>query len=172
MSSDDESSQHTESEVDESDAGDNGSDTNRAAVAEDAVKDKLYEILQIYLNPIKRGQRNCSQLELAYDTKTLRAKVKMMVRSHLYKNVKVFDDSVMWNICPYDKDTLLADVMEYFEYQDKDVVWKARWWYTYRLLIKKQINVKRNDSVDAMKRKLNLGKFIYLFFKQVRAIVT
>ena len=124
-------------------------------------KAKLYEVLQIYLNPIKRGCRNSSQLPEEYDTKNVRAKVKMMVRDHLYKNVKVFDESVMWNICPYEKDTLLADVMQYFEYENKDVLWKARWWYTYRLLIKRQINIKRNDSVDAMKRKLHLGKFYF-----------
>ncbi len=124
-------------------------------------KAKLYEVLQIYLNPIKRGYRNSSQLPEEYDTKNVRAKVKMMVRDHLYKNVKVFDESVMWNICPYEKDTLLADVMQYFEYENKDVLWKARWWYTYRLLIKRQINIKRNDSVDAMKRKLHLGKFYF-----------
>ena len=68
-------------------------------------------MLQIYLVPITKGQRNSSQLELDYDTKNLRAKVKIMVRDQLYKNVKVFDDSVMWNICPYEKETLLDDAM-------------------------------------------------------------
>jgi len=141
-------------------SGSTGEDSDSEVMDSDIVKDKLYDVLQIYLVPIKKGQRNSSQLELEYDTKNLRAKVKMMVRDQLYKNVKVFDDSVMWNVCPYEKETLLDDAMEYFEYQSKDVIFKARWWYTYRALIKRQINTKRNDSVNAMKRKFQLGKYL------------
>ena len=141
-------------------SGSTGEDSDSEVMDSDIVKDKLYDVLQIYLVPIKKGQRNSSQLELEYDTKNLRAKVKMMVRDQLYKNVKVFDDSVMWNVCPYEKETLLDDAMEYFEYQSKDVLFKARWWYTYQTLIKRQINTKRNDSVDAMKRKFQLGKYL------------
>ena len=141
-------------------SGSTGEDSDSEVMDSDIVKDKLYDVLQIYLVPIKKGQRNSSQLELEYDTKNLRAKVKMMVRDQLYKNVKVFDDSVMWNVCPYEKETLLDDAMEYFEYQSKDVLFKARWWYTYRTLIKRQITTKRNDSVDAMKRKFQLGKYL------------
>ena len=84
----------------------------------------------------------------------------MMVRDILFKDVKLWDDSVMWNICPYENETLLVDAMKYFKYIDKDVIFKAKWWYTFRHLIKRQINTKRNDTVDAIKRKFHRGKLL------------
>ena len=61
---------------------------------------KLYEILQIYIAPERRGQRNSSQLSVGYDTPIMRTQVKRMVCDHLYKDIKLWDDSVMWNINP------------------------------------------------------------------------
>lgn len=137
------------------------SETLNCSVAEDnsLVKDNLYDILQIYLVRIKKGQRNDSQLDEEYDTESYRFRVKMMVRDSMFKSVKIWDGSVMWNICPYEKETLLEDAMDYFEYGTRDVIFKARWWwYTHRGLIKRQINTKHNDTIDAMKKKFQRGK--------------
>jgi len=133
---------------------------NSHVVTNSVKKNKLYNILQIYLVPFKKGQQNSSQLEPEhYDTKTYRARVKMMVRDSLFKDVKLWDDTVMWNVCPYEKDTMLVDAMKYFKYQSKDEIFKARWWYTHRSLIKRQINTKRNYIIDAMKRNFAKGKY-------------
>ena len=134
------------------------------------VKEKLYEILQIYLVRIKKGQRNESQLEEEYDTKMYRSRVKMMVRDSISKSVKIWDDSVMWNICPYEKETLLEDAMEYFEYRSRDVIFKARWWYTHRQLIRRQVNTRQNDTIEAMKRKFMRGECADVFASSITQI--
>ena len=51
-----------------------------------------------------------------------------MVRNIIFYDVKLWDDSIMWNVCPYEKDNILIDAMEYFKYENKDVIFKARWW--------------------------------------------
>lgn len=129
----------------------------------------MFEILQIYLRPKKKGERNSSQLDIKYETKTYKAQIKMMVRDVLFKDIKLWDDSVMWNICPHEKDSLLVDAMIYFNSEKENVIFKTKWWYTFRSLVKRQINTKRNDTIDAIKRKFLRGEtrtnsLIYFLF--------
>ena len=111
----------------------------------------------IYMEPEHLGQMNDSHLGDGFfqgqgSRKEYVIKIRRYCNTELSKDIKLWDDGPMWNVDPRKDNTILRDCMTYFNYLDKDVLFQARWWYTFRTFVKRCINSRRNNGIELIKK--------------------
>jgi hypothetical protein len=115
------------------------------------------KINAVYMEPEHLGETNDSHLGEGFfqgreTKKDYVIKIRRFCNTELSRDIKVWDDGPMWNVDPRNDNTILRDCMTYFNYLDRDVLFQARWWYTFRNFVKKCINSRRNNGIELIKK--------------------
>ena len=117
------------------------------------------KINAIYMEPEHLGQTNDSHLSDGFfqgqgTRKEYVIKIRRYCNTELSRDLKLWDDGPMWNVDPRNDNTILRDCMTYFNYLEKDVLFQAKWWYTFRTFVKRCINSRRNNGIELIKKSI------------------